>query len=139
MAAVLGSAQSASAWTGRSFSGAAVTDVRTAARFDFAAGEIPENITADPDGSVTLSLLGSCAVCQRTRGPELMRIDASGHRTVLVTGQVGEAISRVPFGPPARTSPVSSATQAPSRLSPSGSMVGVQADAGTLSTCWWIV
>jgi len=92
-AAVLGSAQSASAWTGHSYSGAAVTDVRTAAQFDFAAGEIPENITVNPDGSVTLSMLGSCAVCQRTRGPELMHIDASGHRTVLVTGQVGEAIS----------------------------------------------
>lgn len=92
-AAVLGSAPSASAWTGPSYSGAAVTDVRTAAQFDFDAGEIPENITVNPDGSVTLSMLGSCAVCQRTHGPELMRIDASGRRTVLVTGQVGEAIS----------------------------------------------
>jgi hypothetical protein len=42
---------------------------------------------------VTLSLLGSCAVCERTHGPQLMRISASGERTVLVTGQVGEAIS----------------------------------------------
>ncbi|WP_405469040.1 SMP-30/gluconolactonase/LRE family protein [Streptomyces canus] len=92
-AAVLASAPSASAWTGGSYSGPIVTDVRTAARFDFAAGEIPENITANPDGSVTLSMLGSCAVCQRTHGPELMRISASGERTVLVTGQVGEAIS----------------------------------------------
>ncbi|WP_406213783.1 SMP-30/gluconolactonase/LRE family protein [Streptomyces canus] len=92
-AAVLASAPSASAWTGGSYSGSIVTDVRTAARFDFAAGEIPENITANPDGSVTLSMLGSCAVCQRTHGPELMRISASGERTVLVTGQVGEAIS----------------------------------------------
>ncbi|WP_405816090.1 hypothetical protein OG241_16130 [Streptomyces sp. NBC_01390] len=93
-AAVLASAPSASAWTGHSsYSGSAVTDVRTAAKFDFAAGEIPENITANPDGSVTLSMLGSCAVCQRTHGPELMRIDASGERTVLATGQVGEAIS----------------------------------------------
>jgi hypothetical protein len=92
-AAVLGSAPSASAGTGHSYSGSVVTDVRTAAKFDFAAGEIPENITANPDGSVTLSMLGSCAVCQRTHGPELMRIDASGQRTVLATGQVGEAIS----------------------------------------------
>jgi hypothetical protein len=94
-AAVLASAPSVSAstWTGHSSSGSVVTDVRTAATFDFAAGEIPENITANPDGSVTLSLLGSCAVCQRTHGPELMRISASGERTVLATGQVGEAIS----------------------------------------------
>ncbi|MFL5994019.1 MAG: SMP-30/gluconolactonase/LRE family protein [Streptomyces sp.] len=94
-AAVLASAPfaSASAWTGHSAGGPLVTDVRTAATFDFAAGEIPENITANPDGSVTLSLLGSCAVCQRTHGPELMRVSASGERTVLATGQVGEAIS----------------------------------------------
>ncbi|MEV0480244.1 hypothetical protein AB0I69_06430 [Streptomyces sp. NPDC050508] len=92
-AAVLVSAPSASAWTGHSYSRSVVTDVRTAAKFDFAAGEIPENITVNPDGSVTLSLLGSCAVCERTHGPELMRISASGQRTVLATGQVGEAIS----------------------------------------------
>ncbi|MFI1731702.1 hypothetical protein ACH40E_21315 [Streptomyces acidicola] len=92
-AAVLGSAPSASAWTGRSYGGSVVTDVRTAATFDFAADEIPENITVNPDDSVTLSMLGSCAVCQRAHGPELMRISPSGERTVLVTGQVGEAIS----------------------------------------------
>jgi hypothetical protein len=92
-AAVLVSAPSASAWTGHSHHGSLVSDVRTVATFDYAAGEIPENITANPDGSVTLSLLGSCAVCERTHGPQLMRIDASGQRTVLVTGQVGEAIS----------------------------------------------
>ncbi|MFI6543029.1 SMP-30/gluconolactonase/LRE family protein [Streptomyces prunicolor] len=92
-AAVLVSAPSASAWTGHPYRGSVVTDVRTAAKFDFAAGEIPENITVNPDGSVTLSLLGSCAVCERTHGPELMRVSASGQRTVLATGQVGEAIS----------------------------------------------
>lgn len=93
MAAVLGSVPSASAGTGQSYRGSVVTDVRTAAKFDFAAGEIPENITVNPDDSVTLSMLGSCAVCQRTHRPELMRISASGRRTVLATGQVGEAIS----------------------------------------------
>ena len=92
-AAVLGSATSASAGTRHLYRGSAVTDVRTAATFDYAAGEIPENITVNPDGSVTLSMLGSCAVCQRTHAPELMRISASGRRTVLVTGQVGEAIT----------------------------------------------
>ncbi|QCD53606.1 hypothetical protein CEB94_00740 [Streptomyces hawaiiensis] len=94
-AAVLASAPSAStsAGTGHAYRGSVVTDVTTAATFDLAAGEIPENITANPDGSVTLSMLGSCAVCERTHGPELMRISASGERTVLVTGQVGAAIS----------------------------------------------
>lgn len=92
-AAVLGSATSASAGTGDSYPGSGVTDVRTAATFDYASGEIPENITVNPDGSTTLSLLGSCAVCQRTHGPALMRISASGQRTVLATGQAGEAIS----------------------------------------------
>ncbi|TMR93084.1 hypothetical protein EJK15_41305 [Nonomuraea basaltis] len=92
-AAVLGSAPSASAGTGHSYAGSVVTDVRTVAEFDYAAGEIPENITVNLDGSVTLSLLGSCAVCERTHAPQLMRISASGHRTVLATGQVGEAIS----------------------------------------------
>ncbi|MGW2521559.1 SMP-30/gluconolactonase/LRE family protein [Streptomyces sp. NPDC001617] len=92
-AAVLVSAPSASAGTGPSYRGSVVTDVTTVATFDYAGGEIPENITANPDGSVTLSMLGSCAVCQRTHGPELMRISASGQRTVLATGQVGEAIS----------------------------------------------
>ncbi|MFE7934641.1 hypothetical protein ACFU6S_39175 [Streptomyces sp. NPDC057456] len=42
---------------------------------------------------MTLSMLGSCAVCERTHGPELMRISPVGERTVLATGQVGEAIS----------------------------------------------
>lgn len=92
-AAVLGSAPSASAGTGYSYRGTVVTDVRTVANFDYAVGEIPENITVNPDGSMTLSMLGSCAVCERTHGPQLMRISASGERTVFVTGQVGEAIS----------------------------------------------
>ncbi|NEC92243.1 hypothetical protein G3I71_42225 [Streptomyces sp. SID12501] len=92
-AAVLVSAPSASAWTGHSYSRSVVTNVTTVAKFDFAVGEIPENITVNPDGSVTLSLLGSCAVCQRTHGPQLMRISPSGERAVLATGQVGEAIS----------------------------------------------
>ena len=65
-AAVLGSAPSASAGTGHPYPRSVVTDVQTAATFDYAAGEIPENITLNPDGSMTLSLLGSCAVCERT-------------------------------------------------------------------------
>jgi hypothetical protein len=91
-AAVLTSAPAASAGAGHP-SGSVITNVQTAATFDYAAGEIPENITVNPDGSVTLSLLGSCAVCARTHAPELMRISASGQRTVLATGQLGEAIS----------------------------------------------
>ena len=92
-AGVLGSATSASAGTGSAQPKPVVTDVKTAAAFDYAAGEIPENITVNSDGSMILSLLGSCAVCERTNGPELMHISASGERSVLVTGEVGEAIS----------------------------------------------
>ncbi|MFE7934642.1 hypothetical protein ACFU6S_39180 [Streptomyces sp. NPDC057456] len=40
-AAVLVSAPSASAWTGHAYRGSVVTDVKTAATFDFAAGETP--------------------------------------------------------------------------------------------------
>lgn len=92
-AGVLGSATSASAGTGSAQPKPVVTDVKTAAAFDYAVGEIPENITVNADGSVIVSLLGSCAVCERTHAPQLMHISASGSRTVLATGQVGEAIS----------------------------------------------
>ncbi|MFD0139138.1 hypothetical protein ACWDR2_40100 [Streptomyces sp. NPDC003631] len=36
-----------------------VTDVRTVAAFDFSTGNAPENITVNPDGPVTLSMLGA--------------------------------------------------------------------------------
>ena len=53
-------------------------------------------------------------------------------------GRSLRTISRIPFGQPFRTSPPSSATQAPSRISPPGSTAGVQAEAGTFSTAWWM-
>lgn len=53
-------------------------------------------------------------------------------------GRSLRTISRIPFGQPVRTSPVSSATQAPSRIPPPVSTAGVQADAGTFSTWLWI-
>lgn len=68
--------------------GPVVTHVRTVASFDFAAGGQPENVTVDPDGSLTVSLLGFLT----GRPPQLVRISASGRSTVLVTGRSGEAI-----------------------------------------------
>lgn len=53
-------------------------------------------------------------------------------------GRSLRTISRIPFGPPFRQSPASSATQAPSRISPPGSTAGVQAAAGTFRTAWWM-
>src|SRR3954452_5460353 len=43
-------------------------------------------------------------------------------------------IKRIPFGQPVSMFPVSSASQAPSRIPPPGSTAGVQAEDGTLST-----
>lgn len=68
--------------------GPVVTDVRTAAAFDYAAGQQPENVTINPDGSLTISMLGFL----NGQPPELLRISGSGQQTVLVTGQPGEAI-----------------------------------------------
>ncbi|PAZ14628.1 hypothetical protein CLM62_18045 [Streptomyces sp. SA15] len=95
-AAVLVSAPSASAGTGHSgpsYSKSVVTDVRTAASFDFDAGEIPENLSVTRNGTMIVSMLGSCVGCERTKKPLLMQVSASGERTVLATGQAGEAIS----------------------------------------------
>lgn len=52
-------------------------------------------------------------------------------------GRSLRTISRISLGQPVRQSPSSSATQAPSRISPSGSTAGVQADAGTFPTASW--
>jgi hypothetical protein len=68
--------------------GAVITDVRTVATFDYAAGGQPENVTLNPDGSMTISLLGFL----NGQPPQLLRISASGRRAVLVTGEPGEAI-----------------------------------------------
>jgi len=65
-----------------------ITDVRTVATFDFAAGGQPESVTVNPDGSMTISLLGFLS----GQPPRLLRISPSGQRTVLATGLAGEAI-----------------------------------------------
>ncbi len=53
-------------------------------------------------------------------------------------GRSLRTISRIPFGQPLRQSPSSSAIQVPPRISPSGSAAGVEADAGTFTTAWWM-
>lgn len=68
--------------------GAVITNVHTVATFDYAAGGQPENVSVNPDGSLTVSLLGFLT----GQPPQLISISASGQRTVLVTGQAGEAI-----------------------------------------------
>jgi hypothetical protein len=52
-------------------------------------------------------------------------------------GRSLRTISRIPVGQPLRTSPASSATQAPWRTWPSGSTAAVQVEAGTWSTARW--
>lgn len=89
-AAVLTSAPYASAATEHTHARPDVTDAKTVAACDFSTGDAPENITVDPDGSLTLSMLGSFA----GRRPKLVRMSASGHhRTVLVTGVLGDTFT----------------------------------------------
>ncbi|MFD7055165.1 SMP-30/gluconolactonase/LRE family protein [Streptomyces mirabilis] len=66
-----------------------VTDVKTLASFDFAAGDAPENITVNPDNSLTVSLLGSVA----GKRPALVRIAPSGRTEVIVAGQPGDTFT----------------------------------------------
>ena len=68
--------------------GPVITNVHTVTSFDFASGGQPENVTINPDGSLTVSLLGFLT----GQPPQVVRISPSGQRTVLVTGQPGEAI-----------------------------------------------
>ncbi|MFD7283488.1 SMP-30/gluconolactonase/LRE family protein [Streptomyces sp. NPDC059862] len=88
-AAVLASAPYASAETGQTHPQPVITHVKTVAPFDFTAGEAPENITVNPDHSVTVSMLGAPA----GKRPQLVRIAPSGHRTVLAVGQRGDQIT----------------------------------------------
>lgn len=88
-AAVIVSAPYASAATEQTDTQPAVAHVKTVAAFDFAAGDVPENITVAPDGSLTVSMVGAPA----GERPALVRISPSGHRTVLVTGQKGDGIT----------------------------------------------
>ncbi|MFE9031424.1 hypothetical protein ACFYOA_35080 [Streptomyces iakyrus] len=89
LAAVLVAAPSASADTGGERTQPVITRVKTAAAFDFVSGDSPENITVNPDGSLTVSMLGAPA----HKPPKLIRITSSGHRTTLVKGYPGDQIT----------------------------------------------
>ena len=65
-----------------------ITDVRTVAAFDSAAGEEPESVSITRDGSLIVSMLGFLV----GKPPELVRVSPSGQQTILVTGPVGDAI-----------------------------------------------
>ena len=68
--------------------GPIVTGVHTLAAFNYAAGQQPENVTINPDRSLTVSQLGFL----NGQPPTLLRISPSGRQTVLVAGLPGEAI-----------------------------------------------
>ena len=65
-----------------------ITDVRTVAAFDAAAGQEPESVSITRDGSLIVSMLGFLV----GKPPELVRVSPSGQQTILVTGPVGDAI-----------------------------------------------
>ncbi|WP_234342944.1 SMP-30/gluconolactonase/LRE family protein [Streptomyces fulvoviolaceus] len=93
-AAVLVSAPYASAATDRTSPRPVVTDVKTLATFDFAAGEVPENLTVNPDGSLTISMAGSFA----GKPPTLVRVDPSGRSKVIAAGQLGDTFAGITRG-----------------------------------------
>jgi hypothetical protein len=89
-AAVLVSALHASAAAAQEHPKPVVTAVKTVTPFDWSAGEVPENITVNPDSTLTVSMLGSYA----GERPELVRVSADGQdRTVLVTGVLGDGFT----------------------------------------------
>ncbi|MYS92309.1 MULTISPECIES: hypothetical protein [Streptomyces] len=89
LAAVLVSPPSASAATAGNRTQPVITQVKTAVKFDFVAGDSPENINVNPDGSLTVSMLGVPA----NKPPKLVRITSSGQRTTLVGGHLGDQIT----------------------------------------------
>lgn len=88
-AATLIAVPSASASTGHAATQPAVTRVTTVSAFDYTSGDAPENITVNPDNTVTLSMLGSVA----NKPPTLVKLTPSGRRTTLVTGHAGDMIT----------------------------------------------
>jgi hypothetical protein len=72
-----------------------ITDVRTVAAFDSAAGQEPESVSITQDGSLIVSMLGFLV----GKPPELVRVSPSGQQTILVTGPVGDAIGGNVIGP----------------------------------------
>ncbi|MEU7657141.1 hypothetical protein [Streptomyces lincolnensis] len=89
LAAALVSTPSPSAAIGGDRTQPVITQVRTAAAFDFASGDSPENVTVNPDGSLAVSMLGVPA----NKPPKLVRIAPSGQRTTLVVGHQGDQIT----------------------------------------------
>ncbi|MER7639366.1 hypothetical protein [Streptomyces sp. NPDC126522] len=65
-----------------------ITDVRTVAAFDSAAGQEPESVSITQDGSLIVSMLGFLV----GKPPELVRVSPSGQQTILVKGPAGDAI-----------------------------------------------
>ncbi|MFJ8111002.1 hypothetical protein [Streptomyces sp. NPDC096132] len=95
-AALLVSAPYASAAPRQESPRPVVTGVRTLAALDFAAGDSPENVTVNPDSSLTVSTLGgSSAAGER---PSLLRIGPSGRTRVIVEGQRGDAFTGLARG-----------------------------------------
>ncbi|MFE1839703.1 SMP-30/gluconolactonase/LRE family protein [Streptomyces sviceus] len=92
-AAVLASAPYASAATPQDSSKPVVADVTTLAALDFTFGDSPENITVNPDNSLTVSTLGGHTAAGER--PALLRIDLSGRSTVIVAGRQGDAFSGI--------------------------------------------
>lgn len=91
--AVLACAPAASAAAKQAPPRPAVTYVSTLAELDFSAGESAENVTVNRDGSLTVTTLGGHTA--PGAHPELLRIDRYGHRTVITTGEQGDAFSGV--------------------------------------------
>ncbi|WP_105974301.1 hypothetical protein [Streptomyces geranii] len=82
-------ATAATAATGKVHPKQVITHVKTVASFDFAVGDAPENVSLNPDGSLTVSMLGGSA----GRRPALVRVGVSGQHKVLVAGQPGDMIT----------------------------------------------
>ncbi|MGW1006938.1 hypothetical protein [Streptomyces sp. NPDC002520] len=94
--------------------GAVITNVHTVATFDYAAGGQPENVSVNPDGSLTVSLLGFLT----GQPPQLISISASGQRTVLVTACCpGTRHARASGGCPRAAPPSASARCRPASSS----------------------
>lgn len=87
-AVAFGAPSALAAATGSSATSAVITNVNTVTTFDYAAGGQPESVTVNPDGSLTVSLLGFLT----GQPPELLHMGPTGQSTVLVTALPGEAI-----------------------------------------------
>lgn len=94
-ASVLAPAPAASAAAGGAPEKPVLTQVKTTVTFDFAAGESAENITAAPDGSLTISQIGITV----NKPPKLVRVSPSGRSTVLATAEAGDGILGNTRGP----------------------------------------